>query len=95
MGVRLGKVECFMIPGLVLLFYSSDHLPAHIHVIKPGHWEMKVFFLTSNDRVLDWELVRKFKRRGPTAGDRKDVLGQVLIHRERLLEEWERKVRVK
>ncbi|MBA2663238.1 MAG: DUF4160 domain-containing protein [Bradymonadaceae bacterium] len=38
----MGKVDSFAIPGLELLFYSSDHPPPHFHVRKPGEWEIRV-----------------------------------------------------
>jgi hypothetical protein len=38
----MGKVECFSLPNLKLVFYSNDHLPAHFHVIG-SKWEVKVY----------------------------------------------------
>jgi len=38
----MGKVEAFRLDGLELLFYSNDHRPPHIHVLKRGAWEIRV-----------------------------------------------------
>jgi hypothetical protein len=34
------KVDAFSVAGLVLRFYSNDHMPPHFHAEKPGRWEV-------------------------------------------------------
>ncbi|OLE70684.1 MAG: hypothetical protein AUI36_03540 [Cyanobacteria bacterium 13_1_40CM_2_61_4] len=88
----MGKVDCFAIPGLDVFFRSSDHLPPHIHVGRPGQWEVRVYFLTCADDFLDFEMKWPRHGGGLNAADRKEILARVLEHRLELLEEWERKV---
>jgi len=91
-GEELGKVDCFAISGLDLYFNSSDHLPHHFHARLPDRWEIRVYFLTSTDRFLDYEVIWPKTGTGPRAPVIKDLLSQVLTHRKELLAERERKV---
>jgi hypothetical protein len=38
----MARLAAFTIPGLECYIPSGDHLPPHIHVRKPGAWEIKV-----------------------------------------------------
>ena len=51
-----------------------------------------MYFLTSTDRFLDYEVIWPKPGSGPRAPVIKDLLSQVLTHRKELLAEWERKV---
>lgn len=85
----MGKVDCFELSGLKMTFNSSDHLPEHFHVRKPGSWEVRVFFLLCTEDQLVYEV----KWGGePARRDKQSVLEGVLSHRVELLTEWETKV---
>jgi hypothetical protein len=85
----VGRVEAFAIDGLELWFYSSDHLPAHIHVRRAGEWEIRVYLLECTEGYLACDRVWGGE---PSKRHRKMILEGVLQHRAALLEEWERKV---
>jgi len=88
----MGKVDCFSLPSIDLVFYSNDHLPAHFHA-RSRTWEIKVFIETTTESALDygikWSLLRSKK---PSAKSLKAIAAMVCEHRVQLLEEWERKV---
>jgi hypothetical protein len=91
----VGKLGSFDIPGLLMWFNSSDHLPFHFHAKKTGKWELRVFFLECSQGHLAYETRwSKPKGRGPSARDLRLILDQVLKHREELLKEWESKVKM-
>jgi len=92
LGVSLGKVDSFEIPGLELVFYSSDHPPPHFHVRKPDMYEIRVFFLNCTVRSLAMEVKWARGGKGPTALEVGIILSHVLANRVSLQEEWERKV---
>lgn len=85
----MGKVEAFAIGGLELWFYSSDHLPAHMHVSRAGHWEIRVYLLECAENHLACDRVWGSS---PSRRYRRMILEAVLRHRVALLEEWEHKV---
>jgi hypothetical protein len=85
----VGRVEVFAIDGLELWFYSSDHLPAHIHVSRAGEWEIRVYLLECAENHLAYDRVWGGE---PSRRHRGMILEGVLQHRVALLEEWERKV---
>ncbi len=88
----MGKVDCFEIGGLELLFHSDDHLPAHFHAKKTEHWEIRVSILETTEDSLMFDSVwpqgldyvpRRIRR----------ILGRLVVeNREALLSEWEQKV---
>jgi hypothetical protein len=85
----LGKVDAFTLGAIEAWFNSSDHMPPHIHVKRPGEWEIRVFFL----ECLEGNLAFNVKwGRGPTGKQRNEILDAVLQHRSELLREWEAKV---
>ena len=86
----MGRVEAFVLEGLKLWINSSDHLPPHFHASRRGQWEIRVFFLECTDTNLVFNV--KWGRQGPSATDRSAILGPVLEHRVKLLQEWEQKV---
>jgi len=91
----LGKVECFKIEGLDLLFHSNDHLPSHFHAEKSGEWDIRVYIL-----LCSKENGLVFTPRYPlkpeiSSREKKQILKLVLENRSKLLEEWEKKVCIK
>lgn len=81
----MGRVEAFVVEGLVLRFYSNDHHPAHFHAEKPGHGEVRVFFMREPPEIeAVWgTLPNKVIRRLRASASRFRIA---------LLKEWERKV---
>jgi hypothetical protein len=88
----MGKVECFSLPNLNLIFYSNDHLPAHFHVIG-SKWEIKVYIETTTRYSLHYSIKwSRLRRKTPSAKSLRAIAAKVCDHRLQLLEEWERKV---
>ncbi len=88
----MGKVECFSLPNLNLIFYSNDHLPAHFHVIG-SKWEIKVYIETTTRSSLHYSIKwSRLRRKTPSAKSLRAIATKVCDHRLQLLEEWERKV---
>ena len=85
----MGKVACFAVAGLELWFNSNDHLPHHIHVSRVGEWEIRVYFLEVTEDTLSFDA--KWGS-GPSRRVREALKNLVLLHREELLLEWEKKV---
>jgi Domain of unknown function (DUF4160) len=85
----VGRVDCLDWPGCVCWFWSEDHREAHFHVKSPGSWEIRVFFGEEPPR---WDVVWQV---GRIPGKRlKAFLATVSENRLKLLEEWDRKVKV-
>jgi hypothetical protein len=91
-GRLLGRVHAFSIPGLDCWFPSLDHDPPHIHVRRPGEWEITVRIMTTTRANLDWRPKWPPAFGGPTRSLRKVLARLVVEHRVDLLREWERKV---
>ncbi len=85
----MGQVDCFTLEGLQMTFNSSDHLPAHFHVRRPGTWEIRVYFLLCSEGELRYEIKWGTE---PPRRDKREILDGVLKHRAALLTEWETKV---
>ena len=85
----MGRVDAFGLDGLELLFYSNDHRPPHLHVIRRGHWEIRVWLLTTTAKELSFE--RKWGA-APSGADQKRIRAKVDECRVALLAEWEAKV---
>lgn len=85
----MGKVEAFRLDGLELLFYSNDHRPPHIHVLKRGAWEIRVYVLATTREHLSFDL--KWGAT-PSGRDQRRLRLAVDGHRQDLLAEWEAKV---
>lgn len=83
------RVDAFSVAGLVLLFYSNDHMPPHFHAEKPGRWEIRVRFLRTRSQMI--EFITKNK---PRASELKELKRLVEVHRVALLAEWEAKVSI-
>ena len=85
----LGRVDVFVIAGLDLWFNSHDHGPPHFHARRPGEWEIRVYFLSSTEERLDFEV--RWGREPPGAYVR-TLTEHVTTGRAELLNEWEQKV---
>ena len=83
------KVDAFSVAGLVLRFYSNDHMPPHFHAEKPGRWEAKVRF-----RRGPVEMIEIITKKKPMASELKELKRLAELHRIALLAEWEAKVSV-
>ena len=81
-------IAAFNLAGLTMDFYTNDHDPPHFHVIKAGHWKIKVHFTQCTERYLDYILLVD-KRGSPDSKTLRMILRQVLAHQHELLEEWE------
>ena len=68
--------------GYRFVIYTSDHEPAHVHVIGDGHAKIN---LVGRDGVP--ELVFSI---GIKKSDMRRLLAEAMDHREELLERWER-----
>lgn len=65
-----------------------------MHVTRPGEWMIKgVIKRCSRKHGLFHETVWCRKGRGPTPAELESLLENVIVHKRRLLREWEEKVR--
>jgi hypothetical protein len=89
----MGKVDCFVIPGLETFFLSHDpgHGP-HFHVRKRGDWEIRIMIRSCTEGFLDYEVKFDLTKKGVSGKEKALILQAVLTHREALLREWEQKV---
>ncbi len=91
----MGKVESFKLEGLDLFFNSNDHMPPHIHVRKPGAWEIRVYFLLCRkEKGLVFDIKYPLNAQVSSKEENR-ILKLVLENRSKLLMEWERKVCIK
>lgn len=72
--------------GFVFFFYSNEHEPIHVHVIK-GETDA-VFELILNDGVLDKIVYRSGKRISLTEKDRKTAELFVKAYYKEIVEKW-------
>jgi hypothetical protein len=86
----VGRVDCIQLAGLVLRFYSNDHLPPHFHAEKPGEWEVVVRFLR-----IEAEMIELKWGKGPSGRERAAMTAAAAAHRGELHVEWELKVLTK
>lgn len=88
----MGKVDCCSLHGHELFFHSHDHGPLHVHVHRPGEWDIRVDLLrtTETDLVFSAKWPRLFA--GPRSNSRRALCALIVEHREALLEEWHAKV---
>lgn len=89
------KVENFYIHGLEAFFRSNDHHPPHFHVKKKGEWEIRVYILTSTEKLHYSVKFPKNKKQFPSSKEEKSILDFVIKNREKLYLDWEAKVCVK
>lgn len=89
------KVENFNIHGLEAFFRSNDHLPPHFHVKKKGEWEIRVYIITSTEKLHYSVKFPKNKKQFLSSKEEKSILAFVIKNREKLYLDWENKVCVK
>ena len=88
----MAKLKCFTIDGVELWFFPDDHLPAHFHAKRKGHWEVRVYFQEgTTDKMVSVKWL-KDKRKGVPRADTKLIETIVKAHRADILKEWEEKV---
>lgn len=79
------------IEGMEVKFYSNDHTPEHFHVHRIDQWKMKVYFLTSNSRYLDYILQWKKTKEGPSHSDIKRIINYIVRYEELIIKKWNSK----
>jgi len=84
----MGRVEAFSVDGLVMWFWSEDHLPPHFHVKKTGEWEITVSILQTTEGALAFE--SKWGS-GPSGRLQVQLARNVVENRDALYREWSRK----
>lgn len=89
------KVESFCIQGLEAFFRSNDHHPCHFHVKKQGKWEIRVYILTSTEKLHYSVKFPKNQKQLPNAKEERLILDFVIKNRGKLYIDWETKVCVK
>jgi hypothetical protein len=83
------KVSAFSVDGLVLWFFSHDHLPPHFHAEKPDQWEVRVRF-----RLDPADMIEVVSKKKPRPSELKELKKLAEEHRAALLIEWEAKVQI-
>lgn len=83
-------VQAFSIPGIKMWFPANDHEPEHFHAEKKGEWQVRVFFMESESRMIVVKENQKRNKEIPSRRIRKLIVSNVLKHRAELLEEWEK-----
>jgi hypothetical protein len=86
------KVACFEVAGVNLRFYSNDHEPPHFHAVKPGEWEVRVFFTKPPGEMISIEYSKKKNR--PTKKDLAEIVKKTQEHQFELYEQWQATVNV-
>lgn len=81
--------DAFSVAGLVLRFYSNDHMPPHFHAEKPSRWEVRVRF-----RLDPSEMIEALSKKKPRLSELKELRKLAEEHRVALMDEWESKVSV-
>ena len=87
-SASVARVDCIAVPGVELFFNSLDHLPPHFHALRPGEWEVRVYFLKERAQMLDL----KWRQQGMTGATRRALTKLAEEHREDLLQEFDEKV---
>ncbi len=73
--------------GLILMFYSNEHEPIHVHVIY-NEFESKVDFIIENG-VITEIIIKKVKSRNPIKGSKlKDLKDLLEIKSEEIVQKW-------
>jgi hypothetical protein len=83
------KVDAFSVHGLVLRFFSHDHMPPHFHAEKPSQWEVRVRF-----RLAPSEMIEVLSKKQPRPSELKELTKLAEAHRVALMDEWDAKVSV-
>jgi hypothetical protein len=88
----MGKLDAFSMSELDLFFLSNDHRPPHIHVRKPGEWEVRVYFLESSKKRLIYDVKWSTTVRTLTKIQEKQLIQLIRANRDSLIKEWDEKV---
>ena len=73
--------------GLILMFYSNEHAPIHVHVIY-NEFESKVDFIIENG-VITEIIIKNVKGRNPIQGSKLQDLKDLLeIKSEEIVQKW-------
>ena len=84
----MGKVDCCSVSGLDMFFHSDDHGPPHVHVRRPGEWEIRVNLLLTTEAHLEFTVKWPLNLSNPKSQLRGKICAAVVEHREALLKEW-------
>lgn len=88
----MGRVDCIAVDGLELWFNSNDHRPPHFHALRPGEYELRIYFLQCTTVHLAYD-VRWTKTRKKASARVRETLRELAVkNRVALLSEWETKV---
>lgn len=68
--------------GFRIVIYTSDHEPAHVHVTGAGQAKINLLG-PDGDPELVWSV-------GIKRSDLRRLIDEIALHRNRLIEEWER-----
>jgi hypothetical protein len=68
--------------GFRFVIYTSDHEPAHVHVIGDGHAKINIVGPDSAPELVFSIAIKK--------SDMRRLLAEVTEHREELIAKWER-----
>ena len=77
------------IDGLEVKHRSNDHLPHHFHVYKKGEWEIRVYFLITNESNLQYDFKWNKSKKGLTRTEIEKIISYALKHRIELIENWD------
>ena len=68
--------------GYRFVIYTSDHVPAHVHITGPGHAKINLLGSDSGPEVVFSVGIKR--------GDMRRLLAEVAAHRDDFLLDWER-----
>jgi hypothetical protein len=89
----MGKIKCFSINGLEIIFHPDDHTPHHFHVIRRGEWEIRVFFMLTNAGELMYSVEWTKTKSAPASKILREIKEMVLKNQAEILKEWTLKVK--
>ncbi len=78
--------------GLLIMFHSNDHEPAHFHCRKNGEWEVRVYIRESREDSLYYQIKWSVKSIGPDKNDIDRLYKYVTENKQSLEYEWKNKV---
>ncbi len=73
--------------GIIIMFYSNEHEPIHIHG-QQGEYESKAEFYIENGKIVEIT-IKKVKGREPLKGkDLKNLKSFLEIYAEKIVQKW-------
>ena len=94
------RVAIFL--GIEIFFHTLDHLPPHVHAMKPGEWEIRIDLdRTSKANGLIYTMKFPPQKKLPkgfsplTSNERKQLLKYIVKEKAELLKLWQQKVSVR